>query len=214
MKIFSRARIHYFILCVLMLPLGLLLVNPLPSSAQQSQLSARTVVNRTRAYMLHAGGIRLHFHCKALGLYNYSGDMLIKDNKSMLISERHTVWNNGQVAWALDKAKNTVTIRNPKNEQNNRIADQLAIVDNCDLTIASAGNNWRITLKPRTRMGFFNRGEVLIDKKTYYPTQLRLRYLTIWITVNISNFSLQDYPDALFTFDRKKYPTAKIIDKR
>lgn len=108
----------------------------LPSSAQQSQLSARTIVNRTRAYMSHAGGVRLHFHCKALGLYNYSGDMLIKDNKSMLISERHTVWNNGQVAWALDKAKNTVTISNPKNEQNNRIADQLAIVDNCDLTIA------------------------------------------------------------------------------
>lgn len=190
-----------------------LFLGAMPVEAQ-SQPTARKVIQQARAVFLHPGGIKLHFHCKALGLYNYSGDMLIKDNKSMMLTSRHIIWNNGQTAWDLDKNKQTVTISNPKNAQNNRIADQLKLIDDCDLTMESVGKCWRITMKPRQRKGFFSKGEVMITKSNYYPTQLRVKYLHFWITMDISNFSIQEYPDQLFTFDSKKHPNVKIIDKR
>ena len=55
---------------------------------------------------------------------------------------------------------------------------------------------------------------ILIDKKTYRPTQVKMREGKTWTTINITNFQAKDQPDGVFVFKSKDFPDAEVIDLR
>ena len=55
---------------------------------------------------------------------------------------------------------------------------------------------------------------ILIDKKTYRPTQVKMREGKTWTTINITNFQAKDQPDGVFVFKSKDFPEAEVIDLR
>ena len=195
--------------------LSLLLLLSLPSLAQTpNKQQARTIVEKTTQLFQNPGGCKFHFHTKALGLYSTEGDMIVKGNKSFAQNKGKTIWNDGRTAWIWEHWKNTVTIVNPKDHQDNRIGDQIKLIKESQLQLQQVGNNWQVTIKLPKKKGFFSKAVALINPQNYHPVQLKLRYMQIWITVDFSQFSIGNYPDDTFTFHPKRFPNTKIVDKR
>lgn len=55
---------------------------------------------------------------------------------------------------------------------------------------------------------------IVINPNTYIPTQVRMRQNATWTTINISNFKSKPQNDAVFTFNKRDYPSAEVIDLR
>ena len=55
---------------------------------------------------------------------------------------------------------------------------------------------------------------ITIDKKTYRPTQVKMREGKTWTTIAISNFQAKDQADGVFVFRSKDFPDAEVIDLR
>ena len=73
---------------------------------------------------------------------------------------------------------------------------------------------WRINVKSKVKGAKVKEAEVLVNKATYAPAQLRIRFGLIWATITLSNFKAANYDDSNFHFDPHKYPGVKIVDKR
>lgn len=55
---------------------------------------------------------------------------------------------------------------------------------------------------------------ILVNKKTYKPSQIKLRQSNGWTTINISSLQAKTLSDATFRFNAKDYPQAEVIDLR
>lgn len=55
---------------------------------------------------------------------------------------------------------------------------------------------------------------IVVNPKTFVPTQVRMRQKDSWTTINISNFKATPQSDAVFTFNKKDFPSAEIVDLR
>ena len=53
-----------------------------------------------------------------------------------------------------------------------------------------------------------------INKKTYIPSQVKMRQGSSWTTIDISNFKASNQPNSLFSFNAKDFPKAEVIDLR
>ena len=55
---------------------------------------------------------------------------------------------------------------------------------------------------------------VTVNKKTYAPSQVKMRQGTKWTTIHISQLKKANIPNATFTFPAKDYPNAEVVDLR
>jgi hypothetical protein len=55
---------------------------------------------------------------------------------------------------------------------------------------------------------------ILVNQKTYVPSQIRMRQKKGWTTININNFKQTALSDGIFRFNSKDFPNAEVIDLR
>ena len=55
---------------------------------------------------------------------------------------------------------------------------------------------------------------ILIHKKSYKPSIVKMRQTNDWTTMTISNFKAKNLPNSTFTFPAKDFPQAEVIDLR
>ena len=60
----------------------------------------------------------------------------------------------------------------------------------------------------------FARGVILVNQKSYIPSQIRMKQQKGWTTIDIKNFNKTNIADGTFRFNSKDFPSAEIIDLR
>ena len=53
-----------------------------------------------------------------------------------------------------------------------------------------------------------------INKTTYEPVQLKMKWSIFWLTLDVLSMKKVDYPDSYYRFDQSKHPDATIIIKK
>lgn len=177
---------------------------------------ARQIFENCLKQIENPSGVSMDYELKITSLFTQTGHAIIKGNKTLTETKNGKVWFNGTTGWWLNLKKNEVDVFDNSYKKHISLSKQLDIIKtNCTFTLEREdATNYFIRLKVKKGSSDINECTALIDKKTYAPSQLRFKWKVFWFTVNISKLKLGNYPDTIFTFNRKDYPQVKFFDKR
>ena len=80
-------------------------------------------------------------------------------------------------------------------------------------TMTKKGANFEVHLKATDKKGI-NEMYIIINQKSYTPSQIRMKQQKGWTTIDIKNFKKTNIADGTFRFNSKDFPSAEIIDLR
>ena len=201
----------------------------LPVIAQQQQSQAKAVLERTAEAFKKAGGVRADFTLKALNDGRLEGRengvIQLKGEKFMLKTSETTTWFDGKTQWSYVTKNDEVNVSNPTQEELQQINPYTFLYMyqkgfSYKLgTVKTYGGKavWEVILTAKDKKQDLERITLYVTKNTYEPLyillQQRDQQTRNEITVTAYQIGL-DYADHVFTFDRKAYPTAEVIDLR
>lgn len=186
------------------------------SLSAQKDKQAREILDKTANALQQAGGIHATFG----GTGN--GTLLLKGNQFYLNSGGIQSWFDGKTQWSYLESSEEVNVSNPTPEELQTI-NPYAL-----LSIYKNGYNYKYAgAKSRNgRQGF---EVILTPEKIQDITSITLfvsqTYQPLYIKVEQSNKSAneiivtsyqtnQPLDNAMFKFDKKKFPNAEVIDLR
>jgi hypothetical protein len=83
-----------------------------------------------------------------------------------------------------------------------------------DLGMKSLGAYYQMHLVAQNKKRNIQEMYINVNKKTYVPSQVKMRQGTTWTTINITNFKGKDQSNKVFVFSDRDFPQAEIIDLR
>lgn len=198
----------------------------LPVSAQQ--LDAKEILDRTTDAFRQAGGIQAEFtvrtYAKGVLEGTSTGVIRLQGEKFQLDADGVKTWFDGRTQWSYLTGSDEVNVSEPTPEELQSI-NPYAL-----LSIYKQG--YHVKLGKTNTYGGKSAYEVILtatDKKQdlqcviLYVDKATFRPLCISMTqkggssvaIRITSYkSGQVYNDSSFTFDKKAYPTAEVIDLR
>ena len=171
-------------------------------SSAQNAVEARKVLDKTASVIGRKGGACADFKITSNKYGNTSGSIAIKGNKF------HA---------STPQAINMRNITNPKEESLAAMNPYLFInmyKSGFDLGMKSLGSYYQMHLVAQNKKRNIQEMYININKKTYVPSQVKMRQGTTWTTINITNFKGKDQSNKVFVFSDRDFPQAEIIDLR
>ena len=204
----------------------------LPVIAQQQQSQAKVILDKTaeafrKAGGVKAGGVRADFTLKALNDGRLEGRengvIQLKGEKFMLKTSETTTWFDGKTQWSYMVRNDEVNVSTPTQEELQQINPytflymyQKGFSYKLGTVKTFQGKAvWEVVLTANDKKQELESITLYVTKNAYEPVciQQRGQKTRNEITVTAYQTGL-DYADDVFTFDRKAYPTAEVIDLR
>jgi len=200
------------------------------NSAAQDRNQALQVLQQASRTYAQAGGVDASFHIRTIEPggqegAEISGSILLKGNKFKLsIPDEMITWFDGRNQWLYILAAEEVNLSNPTEEELLMINPvnvfqlwQHGFRCRYDGEKTLKGKTViQVTLEPEDPQSDVRSLTVAFDKTTRQP-----RHITVTnkdrsgSVIDITQYQPhQDYPDQLFVFAQKEYPTATVIDLR
>ena len=201
----------------------------LPVIAQQQQSQAKAVLEKTAEAFKKAGGVRADFTLKALNDGRLEGRengvIQLKGEKFMLKTSETTTWFDGKTQWSYMVRNDEVNVSNPTQEELQQINPytflymyQKGFSYKLGTTKTFRGKAvWEVVLTARDKKQELERITLFVTKDTYEPLYILLqqRGQQTRNEITVTSYQTgQNYTDRVFTFDKKQYPNAEVIDLR
>ena len=200
----------------------------LPVIAQQ-QSQAKVILDKTAEVFRKAGGVKADFTVKAVtnGLVEgaENGTIQLKGEKFVLKTSDIITWFDGKTQWSYVTKNDEVNVSNPTQEELQQINPytflymyQKGFSYKLGTVKTYQGKAvWEVILTANDKKQELESITLYVTKSTYEPVYIQLQQrgqqTRNEITVTAYQTGL-DYADHVFTFDRKAYPTAEVIDLR
>lgn len=161
-------------------------------------------------------GGSLHYKVNIIGIYKTEGTIWMKDKKSKFIDERYIAWNDDVTYYRLERKKNRVTIYDAHSDERDKYATKFKFEPgNYSYSIKDEKKKGlAITLTAKRGVRGIREARVMLDRKTRYPTSIRIKVGIFHTTIKISNFRLGGISDSMFVFPREQYKSCEFDDKR
>ena len=201
----------------------------LPVIAQQQQSQAKAVLEKTAEAFKKAGGVRADFTLKAVNDGRLEGRengiIQLKGEKFMLKTSETTTWFDGKTQWSYMVRNDEVNVSNPTQEELQQINPytflymyQKGFSYKLGATKTYRGKAvWEVVLTARDKKQELEGITLFVTKDTYEPLYILLqqRGQQTRNEITITSYQTkQNYADQVFTFDKKQYPNAEVIDLR
>ena len=201
----------------------------LPVIAQQQQSQAKVVLEKTAEAFKKAGGVRADFTLKAVNDGHLEGRengiIQLKGEKFMLKTSETTTWFDGKTQWSYMVRNDEVNVSNPTQEELQQINPytflymyQKGFSYKLGATKTYRGKAvWEVVLTARDKKQELERITLFVTKDTYEPLYILLqqRGQQTRNEITVTSYQTgQNYTDRVFTFDKKQYPNAEVIDLR
>lgn len=149
-----------------------------------------------------------------------NGTITVAKDKFLMVVPQMKIWYNGRTQWTYSPETNEVNITEPTAEELQQV-NPFAIVSsfrqsyNSKMMKSAAGTN-RVQLTPINKSDEIKSVVVTFDASTHYPKDVTITsgnnsVVKITVTGIKAGGKL---PESQFTFDKKKYPDAEIVDLR
>lgn len=211
------------ILCVLIALLSL------PVIAQQQQPQAKAVLDKTAETFNKAGGVKADFTVKAVtgsqveGSEN--GTIQLDGEKFVMKTSDMTTWFDGKTQWTYLAKNDEVNVSNPTQEELQQINPYTFLymyqtgffIKLGKVSTFQGKAVWEVILTANNKKQDLERIILYVTKNAYEPIyiQLQQRGQNTRNEITVMNYQIhQNYGDDVFSFDRKQYPTAEVIDLR
>ena len=201
----------------------------LPVIAQQQQSQAKAVLEKTAEAFKKAGGVRADFTLKAVNDGRLEGRengiIQLKGEKFMLKTSETTTWFDGKTQWSYMVRNDEVNVSNPTQEELQQINPYTFLYMYQKGFSYKLGTMktfhgkaiWVVVLTAKDKAQDLERITLYVTKEGYEPLYILLqqRAHPTRNAITVTSYQTgQKYADTLFTFDRKQYPSAEIIDLR
>lgn len=201
----------------------------LPVIAQQQQSQAKVILDKTAEAFRKAGGVKADFTVKAVtnGLVEgvENGTIQLKGEKFVLKTSDIITWFDGKTQWSYMVRNDEVNVSTPTQEELQQINPytflymyQKGFSYKLGTVKTFQGKAvWEVVLTANDKKQELESITLYVTKNAYEPVCIQLQQrgqkTRNEITVTAYQTGL-DYADDVFTFDRKAYPTAEVIDLR
>ena len=201
----------------------------LPVIAQQQQSQAKVILDKTAEAFRKAGGVKADFTVKAVtnGLVEgvENGTIQLKGEKFVLKTSDIITWFDGKTQWSYMTKNDEVNVSNPTQEELQQINPytflymyQKGFSYKLGATKMYRGKAvWEVVLTARDKKQELERITLFVTRDTYEPLYILLqqRGQQTRNEITITSYQTkQNYADQVFTFDKKQYPNAEVIDLR
>ena len=197
--------------------------------AQQQQSQAKVILDKTAEAFRKAGGVKADFTVKAVanGLVEgaENGTIQLKGEKFVLKTSDIITWFDGKTQWSYVTKNDEVNVSNPTQEELQQINPytflymyQKGFSYKLGATKTFRGKSvWEVVLTARDKKQELERITLFVTKDTYEPLYILLqqRGQQTRNEITVTSYQTgQNYTDRVFTFDKKQYPNAEVIDLR
>jgi len=147
------------------------------------------------------------------------GNLTISGNKYIVSYSDNKVFCDGKTVWVYQKGTNEVNINNVESSEN-EILNISKFISEANIKfrpklIREENGNYIIDLSPKTKSEF-SKVRLKINKQTNQIISMEVNYKG----GNVYSYTISNYKtkikikDSSFTFSKKDYPTASIVDLR
>ena len=178
--------------------------------------SAIKVLDKAASTIALKDGVKANFKMTG-GMGSASGTIVIKGKKFHATTPQATIWFDGKTQWTYLKDNDEVSVTTPNESQLQAINPYNFLnlyKKGYDATLNSSGNSHVVHLTATSTERKIKEIFITVDKKTNYPTQVKMLQGKKWTIFDISNLKKQNIPDSQFKFNSKDFPKAEIIDLR
>lgn len=191
----------------------------LPSSAKtdpQNAREAKALFDKIYNLVFGPAGSSLQYDVNIIGIYKTQGTIIYKGEKIQYQEKRYCAWEDGTVAYMVDKQKKLVKVyRFDDDEKDEYLSKFKYDINNFAFSYRVVGDNYEITAKVRGAK-FFGIKSVtaLVNRKTLHPLSLKIKLNIFSTTVKISNFKAGGISDSVFKFPRSRFAGYKYEEHR
>ena len=197
----------------------MLLVGLLPVAAQKNE--AKVLLDRIVENFEHSNGVSIIYSIRPEGAYSY-GRIQLKGEKFLLKSPGMTTWFDGHTQWTYLEANDEVNISEPTPEELqtlNPFAWLRLYRQGYALQLESSGKRASVIVMTTTEPNQeWQRIQLYVEHVELRPMEIRMRTKDSAedIVIKITSYDAEgeNYPDAMFTFNKKDYPTVEVVDLR
>lgn len=183
----------------------------------QTANEAKKVLDKTASVVGRKGGASASFKVSSTKYGNTSGTISIKGNKFHAKTPQAIVWFDGKTQWTYMNSTEEVNIISP-NEAQQAAMNPYQFINlyksGFDMSMKTVSGYYQVHLTAQNKKRSVQEMYININKKTYIPSQVKMRQGSSWTTIDISNFKASNQPNSLFTFNAKDFPKAEVIDLR
>lgn len=187
------------------------------TTSAQTATQARKILDKTTALVGRKGGAKAHFTVSSAKIGSASGSIALKGNMFHARTGKAIVWYNGKTQWSYLKSTNEVNVSTPTEAQRMRMNPYTFMSmykKGYTLSSTKKGNSYQVHMVAQNKHRSVQEVYLIINARSYYPSQIKMREGKTWTTITISNFQAKNLPNSTFTFHAKDYPTAEVIDLR
>lgn len=185
--------------------------------AAQSSAEARKVLDRAASVISKKSGASASFSMSNAKTGQISGTIAIKGSKFHATTPQATVWYDGKTQWTYLKQTDEVNVTTP-NAARQASMNPYAFINlyksGYTLSVSTKGQNREVRMVAQDKSKDISEAYVYVNKQTSVVSSVRICRKNQWTTITISNFKQANLPDSEFTFNKKNYPNAEVIDLR
>lgn len=186
-------------------------------TTMQGATNAKSILDKTASIVGRRGGASASFKISSAKIGSTTGTIAIKGNKFYAQTPQAIVWYNGKTQWSYMKRTNEVNVSTPTQAQQMTMNPYTFITmykSGYDLQATTTKDSYCIHMTAQNKKRSVQELYIWVNKKSYHPTQVKMRQGGTWTTIAISNFKAVNQPNSIFSFRSKDFPTAEVIDLR
>lgn len=178
---------------------------------------AKGILDKTASAIGRKGGAQANFVFSTPKAGSTTGTIYIKGNKFHARTPEAHIWFNGKTQWTYMKQTEEVNITTPTQAQQMSLNPYTFIniyKTGYTLSAKEQGVSYVVVMKAQNKQRTIQELVLTINRKTYVPTQIKMRQGSVWSTITVSNFQSKGLPNSMFVFQARNYPDAEIVDLR
>lgn len=195
----------------------------IPAAISQNN-KCDAITSRVSETLSKGGGVSLHFVSTTTAgnrlIQEMAGNIKIKGKKFVMHSSVMDIGYDGKTAWSYIKGSDEVNLTEPTEEELVTINPYILLSNYKKIYKAEYKGKkegcYIISFAPVSVNSDIKNATVSVDSERHYPTRLEIVNRDASKTViNISKYeSAGKTDDSIFSFSKKNYPNAEIIDLR
>ena len=204
-------KVVLMVMVLLMLCFG-----ALRCDAAGSQGDARALFDRVYGMVFGSKGCRFDYRLSLIGIYKAEGSVTYKKKKIQYEEKRFASWNDGVVAYDVDKSERVVKISSADDLTKDKYMGKFTYdIDDFVFSYRVVGNTYEIVGKLKKAKFFGIRSlTAIVDKKTLHPQRLKVKVAILTANVYIFNFRAGDVDDEVFVFPAQRFKGYAFEDRR
>ncbi len=183
----------------------------------QNTTLARKVLDKTAAVVGNKSGASASFKVSGSKIGITAGTIAIKGRMFHVSTPKAIVWYNGKTQWSYLKSTNEVNVSTPSETQRLRMNPYAFITmykSGYNTSVTKQGSNYIVHLVAQNKSKSVQELYLTVNAKTYVPSVVKMKDGGTWTTITISQFKTKSISNSTFSFSKKDFPTAEVIDLR